>query len=68
MRCPLCDHLMSKAQCDQVGICEACEIDYHGCSTGDCPHWYQVQCDDTLRDLKAEQKIRAAIPLADQTE
>ena len=40
--CPICD------------LYDPDKMEYHGCTTGDCPHEKQSECDDTLIEVKKE--------------
>lgn len=50
-----CGHKASSQREVNVDLCCECEIVFHGCSTGDCPHQKQSECDAALHDLKKEQ-------------
>lgn len=43
--CPICD------------LYDRDKMDFHGCTTGDCPHEKQGDCDDTLSGFKNEKAL-----------
>lgn len=55
MPCLICDRNSRNSHEIEVGLCGDCEIEYHGCSTGDCPHETQSQCDAELNQIRLEQ-------------
>lgn len=53
--CGICHVTLKKNREIETGVCLKCEVDYHGCSTGDCPHESQAECNLALADLKTDQ-------------
>lgn len=56
MKCFLCDKPLENQRQKEVSLCKTCEVDTHGCSTGDCPHMTGKICEETIDALKAEQE------------